>query len=142
MKGNTNTNWSEIIKAKVSLSDHIAKYCDIKQIGSKWQGNHGNKHDSKGGLCLGIFNTGESDIGKSQAWNCYNCKTGGDVIEFGMDYNNIDYKTACLNLGNLYGIDLPQKSNVHLSEEEKKRLEEQKELSNDSQNFLNDACQW
>ena len=128
--------WAVILKERISLPEHINKYCNGTLNGLEFKGDHGTKHPSEGGKCMSIDPNGGDPY-----FNCFNCDASGDVIHFQMDYHNLDFNGACLSLANEYGISLPHSTREY-SKEELEKIAVITKNSADTQAFFNEATDY
>lgn len=85
------------IKNRCDIVDVIGRYVKLRRAGSIYKG-----------LCP--FHTEKTPsfavYGTKQFFNCYGCGAAGDVINFVMRAENIDFRTAISKLAEQYGIDI------------------------------------
>lgn len=103
----------EEVKNRCDIANVISEYMPIKQSGSNYKGLcpfHGEKTPS--------FHISSS----KQIYKCFGCGEGGDVINFVMKMENLDFIDAVKLLANKYGIEI----NTNMNEEDKLRMEKSK----------------
>lgn len=103
----------EEIKNRCDIASVISEYMPIKQSGGNYKGLcpfHGEKTPS--------FHISSS----KQIYKCFGCGEGGDVINFVMKMENLDFIDAVKLLANKCGIEI----NTNMNEEDKLRMEKSK----------------
>ena len=103
----------EEVKNRCDIANVISEYMPIKQSGSNYKGLcpfHGEKTPS--------FHISSS----KQIYKCFGCGEGGDVINFVMKMENLDFIDAVKLLANKCGIEI----NNNMNEEDKLRMEKSK----------------
>lgn len=103
----------EEVKNRCDIANVISEYMPIKQSGSNYKGLcpfHGEKTPS--------FHISSS----KQIYKCFGCGEGGDVINFVMKMENLDFIDAVKLLANKCGIEI----NTNMNEEDKLRMEKSK----------------
>ena len=103
----------EEVKNRCDIANVISEYMPIKQSGSNYKGLcpfHGEKTPS--------FHISSS----AQIYKCFGCGEGGDVINFVMKMENLDFIDAVKLLANKCGIEI----NTNMNEEDKLRMEKSK----------------
>ncbi|MEJ6952030.1 DNA primase [Natronospora cellulosivora (SeqCode)] len=106
-----NTNFVEKIKYSSDIVDLVLDYVELKKIGSNYKG-----------LCpFHQENTPSFNVSaEKQLFHCFGCGTGGDIISFLMEIENISFNEAIKVLAERNGIELPDSNNNY----NKKRQEE------------------
>lgn len=92
-----NNNIVDEIKSRCNIVDVIGHYMTLKKKGANHWGLcpfHNEKTPS--------FSVSES----KQFYNCFGCGESGDVINFVMKYENIDFHGAITKLSEMYGIEM------------------------------------
>nr|WP_317333933.1 DNA primase [uncultured Romboutsia sp.] len=105
----------EEIKSRCDIENVISSYINIKPSGSNYKGLcpfHGEKTPSF------YINTSK------QIYKCFGCGEGGDVINFVMKIENLDFMDAVKLLANKCGIEI----NTHVDESTKERMEKSKKF--------------
>ena len=105
----------EEIKSRCDIASIISGYINIKPSGSNYKGLcpfHGEKTPSF------YINTSK------QIYKCFGCGEGGDVINFVMKIENLDFMDAVKLLANRCGIEI----NTHVDESTKERMEKSKKF--------------
>lgn len=105
----------EEIKSRCDIASVISSYISIKTSGSNYKGLcpfHGEKTPSF------YINTSK------QIYKCFGCGEGGDVINFVMRIENLDFMDAVKLLANRCGIEI----NTHVDESTKERMEKSKKF--------------
>ena len=105
----------EEIKSRCDIANVISSYINIKPSGSNYKGLcpfHGEKTPSF------YINTSK------QIYKCFGCGEGGDVINFVMRIENLDFMDAVKLLANRCGIEI----NTHVDESTKERMEKSKKF--------------
>lgn len=105
----------EEIKSRCDIANVISSYINIKPSGSNYKGLcpfHGEKTPSF------YINTSK------QIYKCFGCGEGGDVINFVMKIENLDFMDAVKLLANRCGIEI----NTHVDESTKERIEKSKKF--------------
>jgi len=82
------------IKAAIDLRSLISETCKLDSNG---RGAHESKHDSKSGTCLYV---------DRDWWYCHHCHAGGDVLNWIMDRDNVDFPEALQTAAEIAGIKL------------------------------------
>ncbi len=105
----------EEVKSRCDIVSTISQYIELKSSGINYKGLcpfHGEKTPS--------FYVNES----KQIYKCFGCGEGGDVINFVMKMENLDFIDAVKVLAQKYGIEI----NINMDEESKKKLEKIKKF--------------
>lgn len=105
----------EEIKSRCDIASVISSYISIKPSGANYKGLcpfHGEKTPSF------YINTSK------QIYKCFGCGEGGDVINFVMRIENLDFMDAVKLLANRCGIEI----NTHVDESTKERMEKSKKF--------------
>ena len=105
----------EEIKSRCDIANVISSYINIKPSGANYTGLcpfHGEKTTSF------YINTSK------QIYKCFGCGEGGDVINFVMRIENLDFMDAVKLLANRCGIEI----NTHVDESTKERMEKSKKF--------------
>nr|WP_330405515.1 DNA primase [Romboutsia hominis] len=105
----------EEVKSRCDIVSTISQYIELKSSGINYKGLcpfHGEKTPS--------FYVNES----KQIYKCFGCGEGGDVINFVMKMENLDFIDAVKVLAQKYGIEI----NTNMDEESKKKLEKIKKF--------------
>ena len=105
----------EEIKSRCDIANVISSYINIKPSGTNYKGLcpfHGEKTPSF------YINTSK------QIYKCFGCGEGGDVINFVMKIENLDFMDAVKLLANRCGIEI----NTHVDESTKERMEKSKKF--------------
>ena len=100
----------EEIKNRCDIASVISEYMPIRQSGGNYKGLcpfHGEKTPS--------FHISSS----KQIYKCFGCGEGGDVINFVMKMENLDFLDAVKLLANKCGIEI----NTNMNEEDKLKME-------------------
>ena len=103
----------EEVKNRCDIANIISEYMPIKQSGANYKGLcpfHGEKTPS--------FHISSS----KQIYKCFGCGEGGDVINFIMKMENLDFIDAVKLLASKCGIEV----NTNMNEEDKLRIERSK----------------
>lgn len=82
------------IKAAIDLRDLISETCKLDSSG---RGSHENKHDSKSGDCLYVSH---------DLWYCHHCHAGGDVFNWIMDRDEVNFPEALRTAAGIAGVNL------------------------------------
>lgn len=101
------------IKSRCDISSIISEYMEIKQSGSNFKGLcpfHGEKTPS--------FHINTS----KQIYKCFGCGEGGDVINFVMKMENLDFMDSVKLLASKSGIEI----NTNISKEAREKIEKSK----------------
>lgn len=105
----------EEVKSRCDIVSAISHYIELKNSGTNYKGLcpfHGEKTPS--------FYVNDS----KQIYKCFGCGEGGDVINFVMKMENLDFMDSVKLLANRYGIQI----NTNMDEEAKKRIEKIKKF--------------
>ena len=105
----------EEIKSRCDIASVISNYINIKPSGSNYKGLcpfHGEKTPSF------YIN------GSKQIYKCFGCGEGGDVINFVMKIENLDFMDAVKSLANRCGIEI----NTKVDEPTKERMKKSKKF--------------
>ena len=103
----------EDVKSRCDIVSTISQYMSVKPSGSNYKGLcpfHGEKTPSF------YINTSK------QIYKCFGCGEGGDVINFVMKMENLDFIDAVKLLASRYGIEI----NTNMDEDTKLRIEKSK----------------
>ncbi|MGL5330654.1 MAG: DNA primase [Peptostreptococcaceae bacterium] len=98
------------IKSRCDIVSTISQYIEVKQSGANYKGLcpfHGEKTPS--------FYINSS----KQIYKCFGCGEGGDVINFVMKMENLEFMDAVKHLAKKYGIEI----NTNMDEQSKVRME-------------------
>ena len=83
----------EIVRDKIDLREYIGQYGKLNKQGFTFCPIHKETLPS-----LKVYD--------SKSWFCFGCQKGGDVFDFAMAMDNLDFKTAMLKLAHYAGVDL------------------------------------
>ena len=99
------------VKSRSDIVNVISQYISLKNSGSSYSG-----------LCpFHSEKTGSFHVNQNkQSYKCFGCGEGGDVINFIMKIENLDFMEAVKLLAQKNGIEF----NTNLSEADKKKMEE------------------
>ena len=99
------------VKSRSDIVNVISQYISLKNSGSSYSG-----------LCpFHSEKTGSFHVNQNkQIYKCFGCGEGGDVINFIMKIENLDFMEAVKLLAQKNGIEF----NTNLSEADKKKMEE------------------
>jgi len=100
------------IKAKIDVADLISEYIQVKRAGASLRA-----------LCP--FHTEKSPSfmisPQRQTWHCFGCNTGGDIFEFVMKIESLEFPEALKLLAEKAGVKLPAYSS-EISSSQRNRL--------------------
>ena len=82
------------IREAIDLRSLISESCKLDSGG---RGAHENKHDSESGNCLWVDGDG---------WFCHHCHAGGDVLNWIMDRDGVDFPEALRTAAEITGVSL------------------------------------
>ncbi len=102
-----NKEFIELLKSQVSLVDVVSARMRLRRSGNDWFG-----------LCpFHKEKTGSFKVdGTKGFFYCFGCGAGGDAIKFVMDFDKISFQEAVERLAQQFGLQLPQKQNVQISD--------------------------
>ena len=86
-------NIKDVIKNRINLSEYFSKYTEVNNRGWIRCPIHNEKTPS-----LKIYN--------NRSWYCFGCHSGGDIFNFVMLKDNIDFKTALQKLAYYTGVNI------------------------------------
>jgi DNA primase catalytic core len=104
------TQLIEEIKSRLDIAEIVGEDVPLHQRGREWVG-HDTRHDSVSGTSLAVNP-------ESQLWFCFNCREGGDVLTWLMNFRGMSFGEALAYAAERAGIPLP-----HLDPAERARLE-------------------
>lgn len=79
----------ESIKARYDLVDYVGQYVRLRKSGNKFQGLC-PFHADKDSASFFVYPDGH--------WHCFGCQKSGTIIDFVMEYNHLDLKSAIAQL--------------------------------------------
>ena len=89
-------NLTNTIRSKVDIVDIIGERIPLVAKGKNFWGVCPFHDDKNPSMCVSR---------DKQIFNCFSCHTGGNVFEFIMKYDHVDFKTALKYLGDKAGVD-------------------------------------
>ena len=98
-------NLANTIRNKVDIVDIIGERIPLVAKGKNFWGVCDDKNPS---MCVSR---------DKQIFNCFSCHTGGNVFEFIMKYDHVDFKEALKYLGDKAGVDT---GNIHIQKKSTK----------------------
>lgn len=100
----------EEIKSKIDIADFIGQYVTLKKAGSNYKA-----------LCpFHQERTPSFMVSRDkQIFKCFGCGAGGDVIEFLMKQENLEFREALQILADKFGVQLEKSKPKQVYEEEK-----------------------
>ena len=114
----TNSNISEEIKSKVVLSDVIQKYVS-------WDSRKTNSTKGVYWACCPFHNEKTASFtvdNLKKTYHCFGCNASGDVYQFLMDIENINFPEALSKMANHCGVKLPEKGHFDPVENQKREI--------------------
>lgn len=115
-----------IISDQINIVDVISQKVDLKKAGQNFKGLcpfHSEK--------TGSFMVSES----KQIYKCFGCGAGGNVINFVMESENLDFLTAIESLADRFNVDLSSYRNRDFDETSYRDLSEFYELNRKAAHF-------
>lgn len=101
------------LKSRTDIVDVVSSYVNLKRSGKNWSGLcpfHGEKTPSFSVNTQGNY------------YNCFGCPAGGDVINFIMKIENLDYVEAVKFLADRAGLQMPSDAVDNSMYEQRKRI--------------------
>ena len=99
MKEQTFSEWLDALKSKANIVDVVAGYVPLTSKGGRYWACCPFHHEK-----TPSFSVDE----QRQAFYCFGCHVGGDVIKFVMDIENTDFMSACKLLSQKVGLPMPE----------------------------------
>lgn len=85
------------VKDRVDITEYIGRHVHLNKAGRNFKG-----------LCP--FHTEKTSsffvFPENQRWHCFGCGKGGDVFNFAMDFEGVDFRTALEDLARQTGVEL------------------------------------
>lgn len=91
-------NVENLIKAKIDIVEYIGRFTELRPKGSLYEGKC-PIHGSDEGTPLVVYP-------QSDSYYCFACESGGDVIQFVRDYDNVSHTIAIKKLANEVNINI------------------------------------
>lgn len=91
-------NVENLIKAKIDIVEYIGRFTELRPKGSLYEGKC-PIHGSDEGTPLVVYP-------QSDSYYCFACESGGDVIQFVRDYDNVSHTMAIKKLANEVNINI------------------------------------
>ena len=101
-------NLANTIRNKVDIVDIIGERIPLVAKGKNFWGVCPFHDDKNPSMCVSR---------DKQIFNCFSCHTGGNVFEFIMKYDHVDFKEALKYLGDKAGVDT---GNIHIQKKSTK----------------------
>lgn len=89
---------SDILKNKVDLVEYISRFTELKAKGQLFEGRC-PIHNSVEGTPLVVYPS-------SNSYYCFACESGGSIIDFVMDFEDVPYASAVESLAKEFNIDV------------------------------------
>lgn len=90
---------TEEIKTKLSIVDLISEYIPLKRAGASFKANCPFHHEKTPSFMVSP---------DRQSWHCFGCNIGGDIFEFLMKMENLEFPEALKILADKAGVKLPE----------------------------------
>lgn len=130
MKEQSFNEWLETLKSKANIVDVVAGYVPLTSKGGRYWACCPFHHEK-----TPSFSVDE----QRQAFYCFGCHVGGDVIKFVMDIENTDFMSACKLLSQKVGLPMPEFKSKRPGESLHKKKERLYELMRVAARFYRDA---
>lgn len=114
MKEQTFNEWLDALKSKANIVDVVGGYVPLSNKGGRYWACCPFHHEK-----TPSFSVDE----QRQAFYCFGCHVGGDVIKFVMDIENIDFMSACKLLSQKVGLPMPEFKSKRPGESVQKKKE-------------------
>lgn len=130
MKEQTFNEWLDTLKSKANIVDVVAGYVPLTSKGGRYWACCPFHHEK-----TPSFSVDE----QRQAYYCFGCHVGGDVIKFVMDIENIDFMSACKLLSQKVGLPMPEFKSKRPGENTHKKKERLYDLMKTAARFYYDC---
>lgn len=90
---------TEEIKTKIGIVDLISEYLPLKRSGASYKTNCPFHHEKTPSFMVSP---------DRQSWHCFGCNIGGDIFEFLMKMENLEFPEALKLLADKAGVKLPE----------------------------------
>ena len=103
----------DTLLAAIDASELIGQHVQLTQSGNEWRGRcpfHADNNDS-------FYVNTEKGL-----YHCFGCKAGGNVIDFVMATENLDFMEAMETLAGRYGIEIKRSDGDQQRWTERQRL--------------------
>ena len=116
MAGRLSDGWLEELRGRASIEEVVSDYVRLKQKGKRYWGLCPFHNEKTASFSVDSQN---------QLYYCFGCHKGGDVIDFVMSEEHMDFMEAVRLLADRYHMDLPERiqgPSDGVSREEKERI--------------------
>ncbi|KKR49280.1 MAG: primase protein [Candidatus Magasanikbacteria bacterium GW2011_GWC2_40_17] len=103
---------TEDIKSKISIVDFVSEYLPLKRAGATYKASCPFHQEKTPSFIVSP---------ERQSWHCFGCNIGGDVFEFLMKMENLEFPEALKILADKAGVKLPEFGN-EISSSQRNRL--------------------
>ncbi len=111
----------EQIKSKIDIVDFIGGYLTLKKAGSNYKANCPFHSENTPSFMVSP---------EKQIYKCFGCNAGGDVFNFLMQMENLEFPEALEVLADKTGVELPRRKNKEVYRAEKNKKNRLYQINN------------
>src|SRR3989344_2071343 len=104
-------NQVEEIKSKLSITDVIQDFVQLKKAGTNYKGLCPFHNEKSGSFMVSP---------SKQIWHCFGCGLGGDIFEFIKQIENVEFAEALKILADRAGVELKKPTVQQIQTDKKK----------------------
>ncbi len=102
------------VKERLDVTDFIGRHVHLKKSGRSFKGLCPFHHEKTPSFYV---------FPETQTWHCFGCGRGGDIFNFVMEYEGLDFRAALAELARQAGVELkPRTPEQQQAETEAERL--------------------
>jgi DNA primase len=117
----------EAVKARINIADIIRRYVDLKPVSGRWMGACPFHQETKPSMSV------NEDEG---FFYCFGCQASGDVIDFYMRINGLEFRDALEQLATEAGVELKGYRQNQQDVERSRRKKLLMEMHDEAQHFF------
>lgn len=120
----------EAVKARINIADIVRRYVDLKPVSGRWMGACPFHQETKPSMSV------NEDEG---FFYCFGCQASGDVIDFYMRINGLEFRDALEQLATEAGVELKGYRQNQQDVERSRRKKLLMEMHDEAQHFFHNC---